>query len=113
MNNRQDGGIRVYNFSNNTGAPVDAEIAPYVGFAFANFLLGDVQSASQSVGYVLNGRRRLLSLFAADDIKVNSKLTLSASLRWDVNSRFHEKRGQWSSFDLNAENPVWTPFNGA
>ena len=113
MNNRQDGGIRIYNFSNNTGAPVDGDIAPFVGFAFANFLLGDVQSASQSVGYVLNGRRRFLSLFAADDIKVNAKLTLNASLRWDVNSRFHEKRGQWSSFDLNAENPVWAPFKGA
>ncbi len=42
MNSREDNGIRTYNFSNTTGAPTDPQIQGSVGFAFANFLLGDV-----------------------------------------------------------------------
>jgi hypothetical protein len=113
MNSREDSGIRTYNYSNGTGAPTDPQIQPFVGFAFANFLLGDVQSGGQSVGYRIHGRRKRMSLFAADDIKVNSRLTLSASLRWDFNFRFHETNGQWANFDLNAVNPLWGGYKGA
>jgi hypothetical protein len=113
MNSREDNGIRTYNFSNTTGAPLDPQVQNNVGFAFANFLLGDVQNAGQSVGYTIHGRRKRMSLFAADDIKVSSKLTVSASLRWDFNFRFHEAGGKWSNFDLNAVNPLWGGYKGA
>jgi len=113
MNSREDNGLRIYNFSNGTGAPTDPTIQPFVGFAFANFLLGDVQNASQSVGFKLHGRRKRTSLFASDDFKVSPRLTLNASLRWDFNFRFHETNGQWANFDLNAVNPLWSPYKGA
>jgi hypothetical protein len=113
MNSREDNGIRTYNFSNTTGAPTDPQIQGNVGFAFANFLLGDVQNGGQSVGYLIHGRRKRMSLFGSDDIKVNSKLTLNASLRWDFNFRFHETNGKWSNFDLNAVNPQWGGYKGA
>ncbi len=113
MNTRQDNGIRSYNFSSNTGAPTDSQVSPFLGFAFANFLLGDVGSAGQTVGYLIHGRRKTMGLFAQDDIKVNRRLTVNASLRWDFNLPFHEIDGKWSSFDLNATNPLWAPITGA
>jgi hypothetical protein len=113
MNSREDSGIRTYNFSNTTGAPTDPQIQPFVGFAFANFLLGDVQNAGQSVGYRLHGRRKMMSFFASDDFKINPKLMISAGLRWDFNFRFHETNGQWSNFDINAQNPLWGNNKGA
>jgi carboxypeptidase family protein len=113
MNSREDNGIRTYNFSNTTGGPLDPQIQNNVGFAFANFLLGDVQNASQSVGYLIHGRRKRTSLFASDDVKLTPKLTVNASLRWDFNFRFHETDGKWSNFDLNAVNPAWGGYKGA
>jgi hypothetical protein len=113
MNSREDSGIRTYNFSNTTGAPIDPQIQPFVGFAFANFLLGDVQNGGQSVSYRLHGRRKMMSFFASDDFKINPKLMISAGLRWDFNFRFHETNGQWSNFDINAQNPLWGNYKGA
>ncbi len=113
MNSREDNGIRTYNFSSSTGAPTDSQISPFVGFAFANFLLGDVQNGGQTVSYLLHGRRKRMSLFASDDVKVNHKLTINASLRWDFNFRFHETDGKWANFNLNANNPLWGANNGA
>ncbi len=87
-----------------TGAPTQ----PYsnqVGFGFASFLLGDVQNAQENTPYNLYGRRKAMSLFAQDDFKVTRKLTLNLGLRWDATFRFHEKNGNWASFDLNAIDP--------
>lgn len=76
------------------------------GFGFASFLLGDVNQALVSEPDNTYGRRKSLSLFAQDDIKVTSKFTLNADLRWDFNGRYHEKYGHWSNFDTTAINPV-------
>jgi hypothetical protein len=113
MNSREDSGLRTYNFSNTTGATLDPNIQPFVGFGFANFLLGDVQNGSQTVPYRLHGRRKRMGLYATDDFKVNRKLTINAGLRWDFNFRFHETKGQWANFDLNAQNPLWGGNKGA
>ena len=79
---------------------------PNAGFGFASFLLGDVNQASVSEPNNLYGRRKSITLFAQDNIKVTHKLTLNADLRWDFNGRYHEKYGHWSSFDTSAINPV-------
>ncbi|MGA8028953.1 MAG: carboxypeptidase regulatory-like domain-containing protein [Bryobacteraceae bacterium] len=92
-------------FSNNTtGAPGES-YANQVGFGFASFLLGDVQSASESTPLNLYGRRKAMSLFAQDNWKVTPKLTMNIGLRWDATFRFHEKYGHWANFDLNAIDP--------
>ena len=94
-----------FNFSNiSTGAPSE----PYgnqVGFGFASFLLGDVQSASKTAPLDLYGRRKAISLFAQDNFKATPRLTLNLGLRWDATFRFHEKYGHWADFDLNAIDP--------
>jgi hypothetical protein len=76
------------------------------GFGFASFLLGNVNQASVSEPDNIYGRRKSFSLFVQDDIKVTSRFTLNADLRWDFNGRYHEKYGRWSNFDTTAINPV-------
>ncbi|HET9408771.1 MAG TPA: TonB-dependent receptor [Candidatus Sulfotelmatobacter sp.] len=114
MNALYEGGIRDYNFTSQTLAPNvgSGEAFPFVGFAFANFMLGEVHDGSQSVTSALYGRRKRISLFASDDYKVNTRLTLNLGLRWDVNGRFHEKNGHWSNFDLGVNRGIWGPYNG-
>jgi len=76
------------------------------GFGFASFLLGDVNQASVSEPDNTYGRRKSVSLYAQDDIKVTPKFTLNLDLRWDFNGRYHEKYGHWSDFNTSAINPV-------
>ncbi len=76
------------------------------GFGFASFLLGQVNQASISAPNNTYGRRKTLSLYAQDDIKVTRKLTLNLDLRWDFNGRYHEKYGRWSNFSPTLLNPV-------
>jgi Carboxypeptidase regulatory-like domain len=76
------------------------------GFGFASFLLGDVNQGSVSEPDNTYGRRKSVSLFAHDDVKVSSRLTLNLDLRWDFNGRYHEKYGDWSNFNTSEINPV-------
>jgi len=76
------------------------------GFGFASFLLGDVNQASVSEPDSTYGRRKSVSLYAQDDIRVTPNFTLNLDLRWDFNGRYHEKYGHWSNFDTSAINPV-------
>ena len=77
-----------------------------LGNAFASFLLGDVYLATATAPDPQYGRRKAFSLYAMDDFKVNARLTLNLSLRWDYNSPYKEKYGHWSSYEINDFNPV-------
>lgn len=112
VNGNYDGGVRAYNFRNETFAPANPAVTPFVGFAFANFMLGQVHDGAQSVSSALYGRRKHMSSFASDDFKVNSRLTLNLGLRWDLNGRFHEKNGHWANFDLAVNRGIWGSYNG-
>jgi hypothetical protein len=112
-------GASSFNFNQNTYEPnqTDANflnnVAPFVGFAFANMELGAVTSGSQGVPISLYGRRKEYSLFAQDDYKVNRKLTVTLDLRWDLTGAYHELNGQWANFDLNAKDPNFGGLKGA
>jgi Carboxypeptidase regulatory-like domain len=77
-----------------------------LGNAFASFLLGDVFRATNTTPDPEYGRRKAFSVYASDTIKVNQRLTVNLSLRWDYNNPYKEKYGHWSSFVTGALNPV-------
>lgn len=77
-----------------------------LGNAFASFLLGDVYLATQMPVDPEYGRRKSFALYAADDFKINQRLTMNIALRWDYNSPFKEKNGHWSSFVTGDKNTV-------
>jgi len=99
INSRSGQGALSFDFNSNNTAGAGY---PYDGFAYATFLLGLSDKASQTVAYNLYGRQKGLTLFAQDSYKATSRLTLSMGLRWNYNFRFHEKYGDWANYDLNA-----------
>jgi len=103
FNSHADHGVPTFIFD---PAQTAGSFGADAGFGFASFLLGDVNQASVSEPDNTYGRRKSLSLYAQDDIRLTSKFTLNADLRWDFNGRYHEKYGHWSNFDTTAINPV-------
>jgi hypothetical protein len=113
LNSNSGGNIQNYNFSNVTGGPTDTSLTPYVGSAFANLLLGDVQSASQNVPEPTYPRQKYINAFAQDDWKVNTRLTLNLGLTWIFTFAGHQQDGHWTNFDLTQQNPLWGSYKGA
>jgi hypothetical protein len=103
FNSHGDSGVPTFIFD---PAQTAGSYGPNTGFGFASFLLGDVNQASVSEPDNTYGRRKSVSLYAQDDIKITRKFTLNADLRWDFNGRYHEKYGRWSNFNTTAINPV-------
>jgi len=105
LNSHAGSGALSFKFSNNTTGAPNQPYANQVGYGFASFLLGDVQSASETTPFDLYGRRKAMDLYAQDNWKILPTLTLNLGLRWDATFRFHEKYGHWANFDLNAIDP--------
>lgn len=110
-------GTMSYGFSSSTGLPAtlynNVQAREQLGFGFANFLLGDVGSASQAVGIASSAGRDGLNFFFNDSIKVTPKLTTSFGVRWDYDTRYHSYIGKWTNFNLALQNPTWAPLKGA
>jgi hypothetical protein len=109
-----------YSFNTSTGEPSSFwsmqngdQIRNQIGFGFANFFLGQVGGASEVLGTFLHGSRKTLNMFAEDEIRLTPKLTVNASLRWEMNTKWHEQHGQWTAFDLKAVNSSWGGYKGA
>jgi len=103
LNSHGDNGVPTFVFD---PAQTAGSFGGNAGFGFASFLLGDVNQASVSEPNSTYGRRKSLSLYAQDDIRLTPKFTLNVDLRWDFNGRYHEKYGHWSNFDTTAINSV-------
>jgi hypothetical protein len=106
------GGL-TYNFSNESFAPTNTSIQSYVGSALANMMLGYAQSATSAVAFYQQSRRKETSFFVQDDIRVNSRLTVNADLRWELTGPLHVLGGKWSNYDINAANPLFNNIPGA
>lgn len=107
------GGALSFNFSNNTFAPTNTSIQPFVGSAFANFLLGEVQNANQAQTFDLDSRRKEISFFGQDDIRINRRFVVNGSLRWELTRPLHVLGGKWSNWSTTAPNQVYGDIPGA
>ncbi len=92
------------NFSNLTTGLPGTSYLNRIGFGFASFLLGQVDSASKNVPFDLYGGRKYVDVYAQDDFKINSRLTLNYGLRWEQSQPWSEKYGRWASFNPNVMN---------
>jgi hypothetical protein len=89
--------------------------------SFPDFLLGmsAAQNGSQfsnlSATQVANGiiraypRFKNFSLFAQDDFRINSRLTVNAGVRYQFNGNKQDKNGRIGSFDINLVTPFAVP----
>lgn len=76
------------------------------GNAFASFLLGDAFATQTRSPIMLGWRFRYWAFFAQDEWRVNSKLTLSYGLRWELYPGAWEVNGRASSFRPDVPNPA-------
>ncbi len=103
FNSHGDYGVPTFYFD---PAQTAGKFGGNAGFGFASFLLGAANQAAVSTPNNTYGRRKSLSLYAMDDVKVLPGLSLTFDLRWDFNGRYHEKYGRWSNYSATAINPV-------
>jgi hypothetical protein len=75
------------------------------GDGFASFLLGQVQSANQTIPVQPDFRETYTGAWLNDEFKVSDKLTLTLGLRFDYQSARTEVNDQYSTFDPNTPNP--------
>ncbi|MFZ0631558.1 MAG: carboxypeptidase-like regulatory domain-containing protein [Acidobacteriaceae bacterium] len=105
-----------YYFSpNTTGNAGCAASAPCPGDAAASFYLGAVANATETY-YNVHAeypRQTGWAIHGGDEWRVNNKLTLDYSLRWDYVTPFREKYDNLSFFDPNGTNPGAVTTSGA
>lgn len=101
-----------YNFhSENTSLPGFVNLT---GFAYASFLLGEVQSTALGVPLLTPGiRSRSTAFYIQDDYKISSSFTLNLGLRWDIPQPLTEAANRMSGLDPTVPNPGADGYRGA
>jgi hypothetical protein len=94
-----------FSFSNLTTSQPNASKYTSWGNSLASFLLGELSSASVSQPYARGERSRSYALFAQDEWRATTRLTLSYGLRWEGNGAPFEPNGAASGFSPLIPNP--------
>jgi hypothetical protein len=76
-----------------------------IGFPYASFLLGQVNSTSVSNFQDAQWRKHNFGFYVQDTWKVNRRLTLDYGLRWDYQTAYAEIYNRNSEFAPNTPNP--------
>ena len=91
-----------FNFTNGpTSSPTDTNS----GFGYASFYLGSASNAHITIPQANGWRAKYFAVFAADDWKVNNKLTVNLGLRYDIPIPVKEAQNRMSFVDPTLPNP--------
>jgi hypothetical protein len=92
---------------NETGLPSlnGVSLASTVGFAYASFLMGAVDSGINGVPAVTHMGAHSLSAFAQDSWKVTRKFTLDYGLRYDFSTYLRDGNGYYEVWSPSTANP--------
>ena len=90
------------NATNQAGNP----LSNTTGVAYADFLLGYVNSWSATISPEFGAREKTPQLFVQDDWKVRTNLTLNFGVRWAGTTGWSDIRGNVDSFDPTVLNPA-------
>jgi hypothetical protein len=89
------------------------------GFAYADFLLGQMNSYNASVTPEYGARTKSPQLFIQDDYKLRHNLTVNLGLRYQIHTGWNEVKGNETVFDPTVANPagglgaMWYGFSKA
>src|SRR5262245_31417072 len=89
-------GRGIFNFN----TPANSTTVPTSGYPFADLLLGIPTSTQRNPrGPSTYSRTTSFNVYAQDDWKLSSRLTLNLGLRWELNTPMTEKYNTIASFD--------------
>jgi hypothetical protein len=80
--------------------------APDTGNALAAFMLGEVNAGSLQTSDLIQTRASYWALYAQDDWRLTSRLTLNYGFRWEAELPRREVSNKMNSFDPYAINPI-------
>ncbi|MBO0724660.1 MAG: TonB-dependent receptor [Blastocatellia bacterium] len=105
-NYRPDDPAGNFTFSRGFTQRIPSEAAPQTGDAIASLLLGYPASGRLGIAPQPAVQSKYYALFAQDDWKVNSRLTLNLGLRWEFETPDTERFNRLSNFDPEAQFPA-------
>jgi hypothetical protein len=77
-----------------------------VGFPYASFMLGMVDSGQISNPTTTRPVKSQWGIFVQDTWKITRKFTLDYGIRWDYSTYIKDDRGRWANFSRTAPNPT-------
>src|SRR4029434_5961930 len=105
-NYRPDDPAGNFTFSRGFTQRIPVEATPQKGDAIASLLLGNPGSGRLSSAQQLAIQSTYYALFAQDDWKLDSRLTLNLGLRWEFETPNTERFNRLSNFDPAAQFPA-------